>query len=159
MMPESCYNRLPEVPMRFSMRSLPWSTTLAAHAGVAALGGCNPAEGLCQKEYDCQEELGLSLEDDYVAVCAAGHEGANRALRANAEKECEDLANAQVALAGCESVLDCETLAKSRGAPLTDDDSCKDLRQSLVDALGEAEGGAACDGVDDVAAEGEGEGE
>ena len=141
--------------MRLSMHLMS-STALL---GLVAVSGCNPAEAICQKEYDCQDELGMSLEDDYVEICAAGHEGTNNALRKSAEQECEDLANAQVALAGCESVLACEDLAKSRGAPLTDDDNCKDLRQGAVDALTAAEGGATCDGVADAAAEGEGEGE
>ena len=135
--------------------------SFGALLAATALGSvsCNPAESICQKEYDCQEELGMSLEDDYVDVCAASHGGQNNALRQNAEQECEDLANALLAVVTCESALSCEDLAASRGAPLTDDDKCKDLRQGAVDALEAADAGAACDGVDHDAAEGEGEGE
>ena len=135
--------------------------SFGALLAATALGSvsCNPAESICQKEYDCQEELGMSLEDDYVDVCAAARGGANNALRQNAEQECEDLANAQLAVVTCESALSCEDLAASRATPLTDDDKCKDLRQGAVDALEAAEGGATCDGVDHDPAEGEGEGE
>jgi hypothetical protein len=127
---------------------------------VLALGtSCNPAGALCEKEYDCQTQLGLTLEDDYPAVCKARLEGADATLRANAEKPCEDLANAFAALAACESVLSCEDLAASRAAPATDNDKCKDLRQGQIDAFAAADNGAACDGVANAGGEGEGEGE
>ena len=126
---------------------------------VFAAQSCSPAEGLCQKEFDCQAELELDLEDDYVAVCKAGLEGENNRLRQNAEKPCEDLANAAAALATCEAVLGCADLAASRQEPLSDNDKCKDLRQGVVDALDAADGGAACDAITDAPAEGEGEGE
>ncbi|MBI1947748.1 MAG: hypothetical protein HYS27_18815 [Deltaproteobacteria bacterium] len=136
-------------------------TMMCAALGLTALwcAGCNPAESICQKEYDCQDELGLTLEDDYVDVCAASRAGANNALRQSAEQECEDLANAQLAVATCESALSCEDLAASRAAMLDEADKCKDLRQGAVDAAEAADGGATCDGIGDPPAEGEGEGE
>ena len=143
--------------MSFNKHSMMVGGALGLSAFLSA--SCNPAEAICQKEYDCQDELGMSLEDDYVDVCQAGHQGENNALRQSAEQQCEDLANAMVAIATCESVLACEDLATSRGAPLTDDDKCKDVRQGMVDALEAAGGGADCDGGADEAAEGEGEGE
>ena len=130
-------------------------------AALLSLGtSCNPAEGVCSKEFECQAELGLSLDDDYVAVCAATLEGQNNALRKNAEPQCEDLANAGVTLAICESALGCDDLKKAREDPTGAGDLCSDPRKGVVDAFAAADSGLDCDGVENpVAGEGEGEGE
>lgn len=118
-----------------------------------ALSACNAFEGSCQKQFECQDELGQSLEDDFVQVCSKTNDGLNQALRANAEKECTDLANAQVALAACLSLLDCETLKKSVDG---EDDPCAAVRETVTDALTATNGGADCDGIaDDQPGEGE----
>jgi hypothetical protein len=127
----------------------------ASLALTAAIFGCNPAEGLCQKQFDCHEQLGLNLEDDYVEVCAAELEGQNNALRKNAEKECKDLADAQVALATCLSTLSCDDLKKAQDGG---DTLCKDVQKDFSDKNTAADNGAKCDGIDDDAGEGEGEG-
>ena len=122
---------------------------------VAAAASCNPAQGLCQKQFDCKDKLKLDLQDDYVAVCAAEFEGANNALRQNAEKECKDLADAEVTTAVCLSSLSCDDLVKA--ATPGGDTICKDAQKDLSDKLKAADGGAKCDGIAD-AGEGEGEG-
>lgn len=119
----------------------------------ATIVGCNPAEGVCQKEFDCQTELKLHLEDDYVAVCAAEKEGVNNALRKNAERECKDLADAQVTLATCESTLSCADIAKDRSGG---DTLCKSSFDDLVKKTVAA--GTKCDAIVDGGGEGEGEG-
>lgn len=125
----------------------------------ALLTSCTSGS-LCEKEYDCQEELGRNLDDDYPAVCAAIVDGQQNALRKNAEKECEDLANANVALTGCLNTLDCDKLAafaKGEG------DDCEDFKKRVDDALEATDGGATCTGEAAVEEEeedgGEGEGE
>jgi hypothetical protein len=130
---------------------LPALPALFLGGAMAALfaAGCNPAEGLCQKEFDCQEQLGLNLEDDYVAVCAASREGVNNALRKNAERTCKDLADAQVSSAVCQSTLSCDDLKKSRDNFGGDEDPCKDLNKGLVDALNATNNAADCDGIAD----------
>ena len=129
-------------------------------AVLAVLTSCGFAAGqVCQKEFDCKTELGLNLQDDYVEVCTAEREGADAALRKNAEKECKDLSSAGGTLAACEATLSCADLVKSRGA--TDDTVCKEPRKSFNDAATAiATGNVSCDGTSPPAAgEGEGEGE
>lgn len=108
---------------------------------VVAAAGCPATQAFCEKQFECQDDLGLKLEDDYVDVCVAQTDGNLAALRANAEPECEDLANAQVALAGCLLTLDCDKIA--------DEDECKDFRKGVADALDATDGGAACDAIED----------
>lgn len=111
------------------------------------------AQQVCEKEFACQEELGIDYDDDYVDVCVATREGQDKVLRANAEPECRALADATSQLAACEAVLSCEDLAASRAAAGadadTDADKCKDLRKIYTDALADADLGLACDGIDE----------
>lgn len=113
---------------------------------VAALSvGCSSSQGVCQKQYDCQDELGLKLEDDYVEVCVAFNDGGQDGLRANAEKECTALADARAALNVCQGALSCEDYKKSVTEPGADGDPCKDLSKALVDAQKDASN--KCDGI------------
>jgi hypothetical protein len=131
-------------------------TPLLVCAGLVVVvsSSCSPIEGLCQKEYDCRDELGIPFEDDYPAVCKAAGEGAQAALRANAEQQCEDLANAELALAACLQVLSCEDFANFRSG--NSGEHCKDL---LDDRNAKAEAaGARCDAIGEAGG-GEGEGE
>jgi hypothetical protein len=124
------------------------SLALAA-AALCSVVACNTFEGVCAKEFECQDELGKNLQDDFVKVCAKGADGANQALRENAEKECTDLANAQVALAVCESALDCATLAKARDNPGNEsDDACAIVRKGVTDSLEATSNGADCTGIE-----------
>jgi hypothetical protein len=126
-------------------------------AGTVALGSCSPGGGACQKEFDCKTQLKEDLEDDYVAVCSAEYDGFQNARRANAEKECKDLATAQDALSACEGQLSCDDLVKSRARG---DTLCKTFGTDFDKALKAADGGAKCTGVSEgVLGGGEGEGE
>src|SRR5690349_13190742 len=125
------------------MMKMTWRLALAVSA-FGALTACNPAANLCQKEYDCKDELKRGLEDDYPEVCAAGREGQNRALRENSEQECEDLANAQATYVTCLGNLSCEDLKKAEEHPLGEgetvcDEPGKELEKKTEDA------GAKCD--------------
>ena len=124
-----------------------------ALVAVLVSAGCPSIKELCQKEYDCQDELGVPLEDDYVAVCETATQGQLQALRKNAEQECEDLAGAEEALATCLLTLDCEQFAEYRSNPTSD--SCKEARENRMAKFEAAEFGAKCDGR----GTGEGEGE
>ena len=110
---------------------------------VVAAAGCPATQAFCEKQFECKDELGLSLEDDFVDVCVAQTDGQLATLRANAEPECEDLANAQTALSACLITLDCDKIA--------DDDECKEFREGLQDALDAADNGAKCDAIEDAA--------
>ncbi len=123
------------------------------------VASCSPVgPALCEKEFDCQTELEVSLEDDYKEVCGAAAEGQQNALRKNAEKQCEDLANANVALAGCELTLDCAQLAAERKG---EGEDCQKFVDDVAAALDASNNGADCDGIaaveDDAGGEGEGE--
>lgn len=107
------------------------------------------AQQICEKEFACQDELATSLDDDYVDVCVARRDGSDKVLRANAEPECGELANAVAALDACDAALSCEDLAASRGEPGSDDDKCKELRTAVAEALTAVDNGAACDGISD----------
>jgi hypothetical protein len=140
------------------MRSL--LPALSLFVLVPALSACDPIEGFCQKQYDCQEELGRNLEDDFPAVCAAAARSGLDALRANTEPECGELAAAQEALMLCENLLSCEDLKKLESG---DGTICADQKKALVEANKAAlddDGSFKCDAIEPaVAAEGEGEGE
>jgi hypothetical protein len=114
---------------------------LSAAAVVVTAAGCPATQAFCEQQFKCREELGLELEDDFVDVCVAQTDGEQATLRANAEPECEDLANAQTALAACLQTLDCDKIA--------DEDECKDFRKGVADALDDTDGGAACDAIED----------
>lgn len=111
-------------------------------AVVVGASACPATQAFCEKEFECQDELGVEFEDDFVDVCVAQTDGQQAALRANAEPECEALANANQALAACLITLDCEKFV--------DPDECKDFRKGQADALEDADGGAACDAVADA---------
>ena len=117
------------------------------------VAACNPAQGFCQKEFDCKDDLGLDLQDDFVAVCTAELEGENNALRQNAEKPCKDLADAEAAKATCLSTLSCDDLKKAVGG---EDTICKSVVDDFDTKLEAANGGLDCNGVNEPAAEGEG---
>jgi hypothetical protein len=120
---------------------------LLVPVGVFALASCNPIEGYCKKQYECQSELGTDLEDDFTEVCLAGLEGFDKTLRASAEPECEELANAQVIYLTCQNALSCEDLKKLRDG---DDTLCKDQKKAVDDAQKAArdeDGSFMCDGI------------
>jgi hypothetical protein len=126
------------------MKHSVWFLSLA----VAALSACSPNEGYCKKQYECQEELGLSLEDDFAEVCQAGLDGLDNALRASAEPECAELANAQAVLRTCQMALSCEDLKKLEGG---DDTLCKDQKKAVEEAQKDArddDGSFKCDGIE-----------
>ena len=133
--------------LKVVLLSVPFVALLAA--------SCNPAQGACQKTFDCQDQLGLKLEDDFVGVCTAEFEGENNALRQNAEKQCKDLADAEVAVATCEGGLGCDDLKKARNGEET---LCKKFEDDFQTALDATHGRADCDAVEDAGGEGEGAG-
>jgi hypothetical protein len=143
-----------------TMRSL--LPALSLFVVVPALSACDPIEGFCQKQYDCQEELGRNLEDDFPAVCAAAARSGLDALRANTEPECDELAAAQEALMVCVNLLSCEDLKKVESG---DGTVCADQKKALdkaTEAARDDDGSPKCDAVEPAAApggEGEGEGE
>ena len=93
------------------------------------LASCSPSNGQCQKEFDCKTELKLDLLNDYVDICSAERDGAVNALNKAADKECHDLATAEIALATCESTLSCDDLAKERSGG---DTTCKSFQDDLT---------------------------
>ena len=139
------------------------SLALPVVAGLA-LSSCGVSLGqLCDKEFDCRNEIAdatsRDLEDDYAEGCSTAQEGRQAPLRKNAEKECSDLADTESVLAGCLLLLDCEQLADFESNPSSE--HCADQRQRRDDAAEKAATEASgCDGEDIVVAgEGEGEGE
>ena len=133
--------------------------SLLSFAAVAAFAvSCSPRGSVCQKEFDCQKELKVVFEDDYVQVCSATADGASKALQANAEKQCKDLDTAENVLAACELTLDCAKLAAERSDP--DSTDCKDQRKGVADAVQATIDEGGCTGIGAAdAGEGEGEGE
>ena len=123
--------------------------SLIAITGVALIQACSAYDGLCKKQFECQEELKLNLDDDFVDICAAQASGSEAVLRKSAEPECGKLADARLALVACQSVLGCEDFAKSVQEAGSDDDKCKDFSKGLTEAVEAADFGLACDGIED----------
>jgi hypothetical protein len=73
------------------------------------LSSCSSSARLCSKKAECRAENdGVQLEPDSIEVCTANREAELAALRANAEEECQQYADALQALDGCQSRLTCD---------------------------------------------------
>lgn len=115
------------------------------------LGACQPSETFCRQRYDCQTELGIDYEDDYIEICKAQQDANQEILRASTESECTDLANAELALMTClaNPLLSCDEFADfTNHASST---VCREAHDFYRDALAAADEGRKCDGIDDDA--------
>jgi len=121
---------------------------LAAPIGLALLAasvGCtsSSARGFCEAHADCERDIfGIDIpdeagnEDDDIAVCTATQVGRLNVLRANEEKECQDLAEAQEIYFAC---IGAEFADKGDGCDVLEDD-CDDELDDVRNALEDIDG-------------------
>jgi len=76
---------------------------LLSCVGIAAVSACVP-QTFCAKRQECD----TALDRDSEGVCIEVYNANISALRANAEPECHELANATLDLDACRSSLDCD---------------------------------------------------
>ena len=76
---------------------------LLSLALLVTVASCVP-QALCSKKQECDPEL----NDDSYNVCMTAYDARISALRANAEPECQRLADATLALDSCRAALDCD---------------------------------------------------
>jgi hypothetical protein len=98
-------------------------------AGV--LSGC-VGNNFCAKRQECNNDL----EDDSYAVCVEEFNSGINSLRANKEEECQDLANARLALFACMATLDCDDFEEGDLGGKCDDE-IDDVEDAQNDANGE----------------------
>lgn len=131
---------------------------LAAGLGAAlvALAGCSNAGGFCAAAGECDDELvalqGLDRvgsSDDSIEVCVADQVGYLRALRANEEPECAEMAAAWDAYMGCVATVfaqegvdeACDALSSPL---LVDNHPCDSELDDYYDAQRDADNGQDC---------------
>lgn len=113
------------------------SGLLSVGLGLLLLDGCSPAQALCAKEQECNDEL----EDDTYNVCIESYNAGINALRANEEPECQVLADARLALDACRATLSCSDFEDN---DLDDcDDQLDDFRDAEADTV-DSRGNSIC---------------
>lgn len=112
---------------RLTLRGL---LCLAALLTVPLASGCL-AQSYCSKVAECASDPPGA---DFENICAAKYEGGLRALRANKEDECHELAQFQEIYDSCRSQLDCDDFREG-----DNNGECDDERDDFFDALQDAE--------------------
>jgi hypothetical protein len=109
--------------------------SLLALAAVASSTACT-AQSFCNKRAEClADEADIELEDDSIAVCVAEFDASINTLRANEEDDCQQLADATVALRACQAGLKCDDFFESDlGGEC--DDQLDDFEDAQEDAAG-----------------------
>ena len=105
-------------------------TLAAAAASLVVLSACT-GNAICTKQAEC---LSDPPGADFIAVCETRYSGGLRALRANKEDECHELAATQEAFDACRSQLDCNDFNEG-----DNNGECDDERDDFFDALRDAQ--------------------
>lgn len=98
-----------------------------------ASAACSPAGALCAQKQRCAKDND-PIDDESVRVCEVAFDARVRALRENAEQECQEQADAELAYASCAAGLDCADFDEPDHNGL-----CKVERDALDDARRDAE--------------------
>jgi hypothetical protein len=98
---------------------------------------CDVPSAFCSKRAEClQQDQGVQLEPDSIAVCAANVDAFDKALRANTEPECTALADADRALLACRAGLSCDDFSEADlGRKCEAEQDAFDLAERDVDEL------------------------
>lgn len=102
----------------------------AALLAAPLFAGCL-SQAYCSKAAECASD---PPGEDFERVCQTKYEGGLRALRANKEDECHELAAAQEVYDACRAQLDCDDFRES-----DNNGECDDERDDFIDALQDAE--------------------